>query len=356
MPSPFEPLTLRRVTFRNRLFMSPMCQYSARDGYHSDWHLVHYGARAAGGAGLVLLEATAVTPEGRISPSDLGLWDDDHVASLSRLASFAKSQGASAGVQLAHAGRKASTFEPGRGAGQIPVSQGGWKPLAPSALPFAQGDAVPAELTEEGIAHVIRSFAEAARRADHAGFDVVEVHAAHGYLLHEFLSPLTNRRTDRWGGSFENRTRLVEETVLAVRSTWPDTKPVFVRLSATDWKEPEGWTLDQTVALAKRLKALGADLIDVSSGGLVPDAKIPAAPLYQVPFAEKVKKEAAIAAGAVGLITEPAQIRDLLDQAQCDAVFLGRQLLREPNFPLRAAKELGVDVPWPLQYQRAKGH
>ncbi len=350
----FDPLTLRGVTLRNRLGVSPMCQYSAKDGLAGDWHLVHYGGLAQGGAGLVLTEATAVEPRGRISPGDLGLWDDGQVEPLARVARFVASQGAVAGVQLAHAGRKASVRPPftGGGAPLEPV-EGGWAVVGPSALPFAEGHPCPAALSDAEVAALPGAFAAAAGRALAAGFRVVEVHAAHGYLLHQFLSPLSNRRTDRWGGGFEGRTRLAREVVRAVRAAWPERLPLLVRLSATDWVDG-GWTPDETVALARELTGLGADLVDCSSGGLVPYAQVPAAPGYQAPFAARVRREAGVPSAAVGLITGAAQAEALLREGQADLVLMGRELLRDPRFPLRAASELGVEGPWPAQYLRAR--
>jgi len=355
MPTLFEPWTLRKLKIRNRIFLSPMCQYSSGpEGFANDWHLVHLGARAAGGAGLVLTEATAVTPEGRISPADLGLWKDEHIPALRAINLFVKSQGAATGIQLAHAGRKASTSPDAEGSRPLPVEKGGWTTSAPSPIPFAEGYPVPHELDLEGIQKVIASFRSAAHRADQAEFDVVEIHAAHGYLLHQFLSPLSNRRTDGYGGSFSNRSRIVREIAIAVRDVWPETKPLFVRLSATDWLEPEGWTIEQSVALAKDLSGLGVDLIDTSSGGLVPNAKIPVEPGYQVPFASRIHSEALIATGAVGLITNGPQADAIIREGKAEAVLIGREYLRDPAFALHAAQALGVDVPWPRQYMRAK--
>lgn len=349
----FDPLPLRGVTLPNRIAVAPMCQYSAQAGVASPWHLVHYGGLAQGGAGLILVEATAVRPEGRISPEDLGLWSDAQAEALAPIARFMAGQGAVPGIQLAHAGRKACTRAPWRGAGgTIPGAEGGWQPLAPSPLPFDAQHATPQALDAAGIAEVVRAFANAAARARAAGFQVVELHAAHGYLMHQFLSPLSNQRTDAYGGSFENRTRLVRDVVAAVRAVWPETLPLLVRLSCTDWVEG-GWDLPQTVELARQLKDLGVDLIDCSSAGLVPGAKIPVAPGYQTPFAEAVRREAGIATGAVGLITEPAQAEATLAGGQTDLVLLGRELLRDPRWPLRAAQALGATVPWPGPYARA---
>ena len=349
----FDPLTLRSVTLRNRIAVSPMCQYSAEGGRANDWHLVHLGARAAGGAGLVLFEATAVEARGRISPADLGLWEDGQIEPLARIVRFIEGQGSVAGLQLAHAGRKASTAAPWSGGGPLAPAAGGWVPVAPSPLPFADGFAAPEALDEAGIRGVVAAFAAAARRAHEAGFRTVEIHAAHGYLLHQFLSPLANHRGDGWGGSFENRTRLVREVVSAVRGAWPDEQPVIVRLSATDWA-PGGWDVDQSVELCRALRGLGADLVDVSSGGLVATAKVPAGPGYQTGFAERIRREAGLPTGAVGMITSPEQADHVIRTGQADLVLLARELLRDPHFPLRAAKALGHDGPWPRQYLRAR--
>lgn len=330
-----------------------MCQYSSHDGFATDWHLVHLGSRAQGGAGLVMLEAAAVTPEGRISPNDLGIWKQDHVLGVIRIAEFVHSQGARAGMQLAHAGRKASTASPFNGHGLVLPADGGWQPVAPSAIAFAPTDyAVPTALDGAGIAAVIVAFREAARLALEAGFDFVEIHAAHGYLLQEFLSPLSNLRTDSYGGSFENRTRLVLEVVDAVRSVWPDRLPLFVRISATDWAEG-GWDPGQSVELARLLRDHDVDLVDCSSGGNVADAKIPLAPGYQVGFAARIRREAGIATAAVGMITEPAQANAIVADGQADFVFLARAELRDPYWPLHAAAALGETVSWPKQYLRA---
>ncbi|WP_127079366.1 NADH:flavin oxidoreductase/NADH oxidase [Rhodomicrobium lacus] len=344
------PLTLRGVTFRNRIAVSPMCQYSAKDGFANDWHLVHLGSRASGGAGLVIAEATAVVPEGRISPYDLGLWSDDHIEPLARIARFIESQGAVPGIQIAHAGRKASTDAPWNGGKALPPEQGGWRPVAPSAVPFGPESPTPAALSEEGIAHVIAAFEDATRRALKAGFKVIEIHAAHGYLLHEFLSPLSNHRTDQWGGSFENRARLTLTVAERLRAIVPDDLPLFVRISATDWV-PGGWDDTQSVELAKHLKRIGVDLIDVSTGGLTPTAQIPVAKGYQVPFARRIREEADIRTGAVGLITEPQQANDIITGGEANLVLIAREFLRDPYFALRAERELnGGDKSWPLQY------
>ena len=348
----FAPLALRSVTLRNRIAFSPMCQYSAVDGRASDWHLVHLGARATGGAGLVIAEATGVEPRGRISPHDLGLWEDGQIEPLARVVRFVEGQGAAAGIQLAHAGRKASTAAPWDGGGPVPPASGRWTPVAPSAIPFDQGHPTPAALDEVGLRAVVTAFAEAARRARAAGFRVVEVHAAHGYLLHQFLSPLSNRRTDGYGGGFEGRTRLVREVVTVVRAAWPAELPLLVRISATDWVEG-GWDVDQSVALCRILRELGADLVDVSSGGLVPYAKVPVGPGYQTGFAERIRREAGVPTGAVGMITSPEQADHVVRSGQADLVLLARELLRDPHFPLRAARALGREGPWPRQYLRA---
>ncbi|HET6256922.1 MAG TPA: NADPH dehydrogenase NamA [Puia sp.] len=347
----FNSLLIRDISFNNRIVVSPMCQYSSRDGMADDWHLVHLGSRAVGGAGLVFTEATAVSPEGRISPADLGIWKDEHIDGLRRIVKFVRSQGSEIGIQLAHAGRKASVAEPWNG-GKL-VRQGAWKPVAPSAIAFDEGYAEPAELTSEGIAQVVDEFKAAARRAMKAGFKVVEIHAAHGYLLHEFLSPLSNRRTDEYGGPFENRVRLLTEVARAVRTAWPAGYPLFVRISATDWVEG-GWSVDDSVRLAALLKDLGVDVVDCSSGGVVPGVKIPVGPGYQVEFAARVRS-AGVMTAAVGMITEAAQAESILAAGQADLIVMARELLRDPYFPLRAAGELGAaDIHWPLQYQRAR--
>lgn len=353
MSTLFSPLTFRSITFRNRIFVSPMCMYSSTDGVANDFHLVHLGSRATGGAGLVLTEATAVTPQGRISPQDAGLWNDAQAAALLRITSFIHSQGAAAGIQLAHAGRKASTAPPWTGGGPVPPEQGGWLPIAPSPIPFAPHYPTPQEMTESDINTLIKSFVAAAHRARSAEFDVLEIHMAHGYLLHEFLSPLSNHRMDQYGGSLDNRMRLPLAVASAVRHAWPDTLPLFVRISATDYAD-HGWDISQSVEFSKRLKSLRVDLIDCSSGGLVPHVKIPNSPGYQVPFAEQIRREAGIPTGAVGLITDPHQAETILSTGQADAILLAREILRDPHWPLHAAHALGVDIPWPRQYQRAK--
>ncbi|MGZ3541667.1 MAG: NADH:flavin oxidoreductase/NADH oxidase [Vulcanimicrobiaceae bacterium] len=351
----FDQFTLRSVAMRNRIAVSPMCEYSSVDGFANQWHLVHLGSRAVGGAGLVLTEATAVSPEGRITPSDLGIYRDEHIPKLREIVEFIHEHGAVAGIQLAHAGFKASTARPWDGGEQVGPAQGGWKPVyAPSAVPFKEGWPVPHALTAAEIASVTERFVQAAKRALSAGFRVLEVHAAHGYLLHEFLSPITNQRTDEYGGSFENRIRFVCEVVEAVRVAIPSELPLFVRISASDWVEG-GWTIDDSVKLALRLKQLGVDLIDASSGGITPAAKIEVRPGYQVPFAQRIRAEARIATGAVGMITDAKQADRIVSEGDADIVLLARELLRQPYWPLHAARALRRrDVPWPVQYERAK--
>lgn len=348
----FEPLTLRGLTLPNRILVSPMCQYSSLDGFANDWHLVHLGARAVGGAALVFTEATAVAPEGRISPADLGIYHDAHVDMLRRIVRFVHDQGSAAGIQLAHAGRKASTDPPWRGGLKVDPDAGGWEAVGPTDAPFDAKYPVPRALTTGEIADVVAAFRKAAVRALDAGFDVAEIHAAHGYLIHEFLSPLSNTRTDHYGGSFDNRARLLREVVSAVRQVWPDRQPVFVRISATDWA-PGGWDIDESIALARQLAPLGVDLIDCSSGGNVATAKIPVGPGYQVPFAARVRNEGGVATGAVGLLTAPAQADAIIREGQADCVLLAREMLRDPYWPLHAAKELGAAMSWPKQYLRA---
>jgi 2,4-dienoyl-CoA reductase-like NADH-dependent reductase (Old Yellow Enzyme family) len=353
VPYLFDPLTIRDLTFANRVFVSPMCQYSSENGYANDWHLIHLGSRAVGGAGLVLTEATAVLPEGRISPQDLGIWEDGHVEMLAKIVGFIHEQGSIAGMQLAHAGRKASTSRPWEGHDAVPESEGGWKKVvAPSAVRFSETYPMPQALTRDGIREVVEAFAAAARRACQAGFRVVEIHAAHGYLIHEFLSPLSNQREDDYGGSFENRARLCREVVAAVRSEWPKELPLFVRISATDWVEG-GWTIEESVTLARELKEMGVDLVDCSSGGNALHAKIPVGPGYQTQFAERIQREAGIMTGAVGMITSPEQADHIIRTGQADAVIIAREFLRDPYWPLRAARELEQPVAWPVQYLRA---
>ena len=345
-----SPLTIRGVTFRNRIAVSPMCQYSGQDGFANDWHLVHLGSRAVGGAALVIVEATAVTSEGRITPGDLGIWKDEHIEPLARIARFVHSQGAVAGIQLAHAGRKASCDLPWKGgAGLKTAEQGGWPVVGPSLAPFSEVSPVPVPLDEAGIDDVVDAFESGARRALTAGFKVIEIHAAHGYLLHEFLSPITNLRNDRYGGSLENRMRLLLRIVERLRGEIPPELPLFVRISATDWVEG-GWNIEQSVELARRLKALGVDLIDVSSGGTVPYARIPVAKGYQVPFARRIREGADIRTGAVGLITEPQHADEIVTGGDANLVFIAREMLREPYWALKAQQALGEDPLWPIQY------
>lgn len=348
----FDELKIRSVTLRNRIVVSPMCQYSSTDGFATDWHLVHLGSRAVGGAAAVIAEATAVTAEGRISPADLGIWKDAHIEPLARIAAFIRGQGAAPGIQLAHAGRKASVKRPWEGGGAAADSEGGWTPVAPSPIAFEERYRAPAELDERGISAIVGAFVAAASRAKQAGFQLVEIHAAHGYLIHEFLSPLSNRRTDAYGGSLENRTRFAREVVTSVRQVWPAELPLFVRISATDWV-PGGWDPEQSVELAKQLKELGADLIDCSSGGTSPAAKIPMGPGYQVPFAEKARREAGVLTGAVGMITGAKQADEIIRDGKADVVLLAREFLRQPYWPMHAARELGKEIAWPAQYLRA---
>jgi 2,4-dienoyl-CoA reductase-like NADH-dependent reductase (Old Yellow Enzyme family) len=352
MPHLFDPITLRDVTLPNRIVVSPMCQYSSTDGFANDWHFVHLATRAVGGAGLVFTEATAVTADGRISPDDLGIWADVHVGALGRIVRFVRGEGSAIGMQLAHAGRKGSTYAPFVGRGAVSEADGGWEPIGPTAAPFDSNYPIPRAMTLVEIAEVVDAFRQAAERAQAAGFDVIEIHGAHGYLIHEFLSPLSNARADEYGGSFENRIRFCLEIVEAVRSVWPERSPLFVRLSATDWAEG-GWDVEQTIELVRRLSGVGVDLIDCSSGGTVPNAAIPTTPGYQVPFAERIKREAAVATAAVGLITTPTQADEIIAREQADLVVLARELLRDPYWPLRAARELGHQIPWPAQYLRA---
>jgi 2,4-dienoyl-CoA reductase-like NADH-dependent reductase (Old Yellow Enzyme family) len=349
----FSPLKIRDITFAHRIFVSPMCEYSSEDGFANDWHLVHLGSRAVGGAALVFTEATAVTPEGRISPHDLGIWKDEHIEMLSRITRFVRSQGAIPGMQLAHSGRKGSTRRPWeQPGGAVPKSEGGWTPVAPSPIAFDPSYAVPAELDERGILATVQAFAAAAGRALEAGFQVIEIHGAHGYLIHEFLSPLANQRTDAYGGSFEKRTRLMREVVTAVREVWPERLPLFVRISSTDWVEG-GWDLEQSVELARQIKPLGVDFIDCSSGGMVPWAKIPVGPGYQVPFAAAIRERTGILTGAVGMITEQDQAERIIREGKADAVLIAREFLRDPYWPLAAAREAGHPISWPAQYLRA---
>lgn len=354
MPHLFEALPLRGVTLRNRIVVSPMCQYSSQDGFANDWHLVHLGSRAVGGAALVIAEASAVVPEGRITPVDLGIWSDAHVAPLARIFGFIAKQGALPGIQLAHAGRKASTNEPWNGGHPISIGEGGWSPIfAPSAIAFADRYAVPKAMSRGEIHAVTQAFAAAAQRAHAAGAKVVEIHAAHGYLLHEFLSPLSNQRDDEYGGGFDNRIRFVCEVIEAVRRAWPEDLPLFLRISATDWVEG-GWTPGDSVDLARRVKNIGVDLVDCSSGGNVPKADIPVGAGYQVEFARRIRTESGVATGAVGMITDPMQADQIVRNGEADVILMARQMLREPYFPFHAAPSLHQQAPWPVQYERAK--
>ncbi len=349
----FEPITIRNIELKNRIVVSPMCEYSSVDGFANDWHLVHLGSRAAGGAALVLTEAAAVSPEGRITPDDLGIWKDEHIPFLQRINEFIVARNAVPGIQLAHAGRKASHHKPWKGGKPLTSEEGAWQTLAPGAIAFNEGEPLPKEMDMADIQQFILDFTKAAERAIRAGYKVIEIHAAHGYLINEFLSPLSNHRTDEYGGSFENRIRLLVEITKATRKVMGEDLPLFVRISATDWV-PGGFTADDAVRLATILKTHGVDLIDCSSGGNSPAQKIPLAPMYQVPFAEKIKKETGMLTGAVGLITTASEAEQILANQQADLIILARQLLRDPYFPLHAAKELGADVAWPVQYERAK--
>ena len=354
-PHLFQPLTIRSVRLRNRVGVSPMCQYSSDDGVATDWHLVHLGSRAVGGAGLVIAEATAVSAEGRITPGCAGIWADKHIEPLARINRFIKQHGAVPGIQIAHAGRKASAAVPWNGDAHLADNAGGWPTIAPSALAFGRGlPKVPRAMTEADIVRVQNDFVAAAKRSLAAGYEWLEIHSAHGYLSHEFLSPLTNRRTDRYGGSFDNRIRFLIETARTVRATWPDRLPLAVRISCTDWV-PGGWDIEQSIELSRRLKAEGVDLIDCSSGGIVPDAKIPVGTGYQVPFAERIRREAGIATAAVGFITEPALADEIICNGRADIVLLAREMLRDPYWPLRTARTLdhGAAMPVPVQYSRA---
>lgn len=350
----FTPITLRDLTFKNRLIVSPMCQYSSLDGMPNDWHLVHLGSRAVGGFGAIIQEATAVTPEGRISPADAGLWNDAQMEAYKPSVQFIRAHGAVAGIQLAHAGRKASTPAPWKGHKALAPSEGGWLPVGPSPLAFDEHSPIPKELTGQEIDQTIRAFIDSAARALHAGYQLVEVHAAHGYLLHEFLSPQSNQRTDQYGGSLENRMRLTLEVARVVRNAWPQDLPVFARISASDWVEG-GWDIESSVILCQALKEIGIDLVDVSSGGNLPKAPIPGnTPGYQVPFAEEIRAKAGIATGAVGFITEARQAEEILSSGKADMILMARETLREPYWPMKAAAELGVELDWPEQYGRAK--
>lgn len=348
----FSPLMIKSVLLKNRIVLSPMCQYSSEDGYANSWHLVHLGSRAVGGTALIICEASAVSPQGRITPGDLGIWKDEHIDVLQKITSFIHQNGSVAGIQLAHAGRKASCDVPWNGGRQLPLDGNGWQTAAPSAVPFFATDRHPEELTIAGIEKIINDFHTAAIRALKAGFKVLEIHAAHGYLINEFLSPLANFRTDEYGGLFENRIRLLLQVIDSVKSVWPDDLPVFVRISATDWVEG-GWAIDDSIRLAVILKSKGVDLIDCSSGGMVPDAKVETGPGYQVKFAEAIRASG-ILTGAVGMITDASQAENILSEGKADLVFLAREFLRDPYFPLHAARELDADTHWPDQYKRAK--
>lgn len=349
----FEPLHIKSVTLPNRIVVSPMCQYSAVDGFANDWHLVHLGSRAVGGAGLIIAEATAVTAEGRITPHDIGLYKDEHVDFLKKITDFIKQHNSVPGIQIAHAGRKASHHHPWEGGKALTPSEGLWTPVAPSAIAYKEGEPVPHALTAAEIQQLVLDFKQAAKRALAAGFEVLEIHAAHGYLIHEFLSPLSNERKDDYGGDFTNRIRLLIEITEAIQEVWPENLPLFVRISATDWFDG-GWTLEESVELAKILKTKGVDLIDCSSGGNASGQRIALKPMYQVPFAETIKKQAAIKTGAVGLITTPQEAESIIAAEQADLIFLGREFLRDPYFPMHAAQVLGADIHWPPQYERAK--
>ncbi|WP_259070800.1 NADPH dehydrogenase NamA [Mucilaginibacter sp. X4EP1] len=354
MPHLFSPIKIKNIELKNRIVVSPMCEYSSTDGFANDWHLVHLGSRAVGGAALIITEAIAVSPEGRITYGDLGIYKDDHIENLKRITNFAHQHGAYIGTQLAHAGRKASHDLPWKGGKQVPADEpNGWHAVAPSALAFTDTEIAPIALDKAGIEKIKADFKVAAKRSLDAGFDVIELHGAHGYLINEFLSPLSNHRTDEYGGSFENRIRFLLEVIESVQEVWPAENPLFVRISATEWTE-DGWTADDSVALAKVLINKGVDLIDCSSGGNVATAKIPVKPGYQVEFAEKVKKESGILTGAVGMITEPKQADEIIQEGEADLVIMAREFLRDPYFPLRAAHVLNEDVKWPLQYERAK--
>lgn len=350
----FKPLKIKSIELKNRIVISPMCEYSSEDGFANDWHFVHLGSRAVGGAGLIITEATAISPEGRITPDDLGIWKDEHISELKKIVGFIHDNGSVAGVQLAHAGRKASHQSPWKGGGRIASNEPqGWQTVAPSAIAYKEGTEAPIALDEAGLAKVLQDFKEATKRSIEVGFKVIELHAAHGYLLHQFLSPLTNKRTDYYGGSFENRIHFLLEVTAAVQEVWPADLPLFVRISATDWAEG-GWTAAESVKLSAILKDKGVDLIDCSTAGLVSWQKIPAGPGFQVPFAEQIKKETGILTGAVGLLTEAAQMEEIVAGGKADLVLIARESLRDPYFPLHAAQQLDVDLPWPNQYDRAK--
>lgn len=352
-PRLFSSIKIREVNLKNRIVVSPMCMYSSSDGMANNWHLVHLGSRAVGGAGLVFSEATAISPEARITPYDLGIWKDSHIEKLKEITSFITAQGSVPGIQLAHAGRKASTARPWEGGQYIPDTEGGWNTLGPSAVPFTPGQPLPEMLDTEGLQKVVEDFRQAAERALKAGFKVAEIHAAHGYLLHQFLSPLSNKREDQYGGSFENRIRILMQVLEAVQEAWPENLPIFVRISATDWVAG-GWNEDDSIMLAKLLRERGADLIDCSSGGLVPHAEIPVQKGYQIGFSENIRSQAGILTGAVGLITEPEEAEEILQKDQADLVLLAREFLRNPYFALDAGRQLEADISWPNQYSRAK--
>lgn len=349
----FTPLEIKSIRLKNRIAISPMCQYSGEDGFANDWHLVHLGSRAVGGAGLIISEACAVVPEGRISPFDLGIWKDEHIQNLKRITSFIEAQDSVPAIQLAHAGRKASCSEPWNGGGMLQIEEGGWETVAPSAIPFSETYPMPKALNKDGIRQVVAGFKKAAERSKEAGFKIIEIHAAHGYLVHQFLSPLSNLRTDEYGGSFENRIRLITEIVVAIQEVWPANLPIFVRISATDYVEG-GWSLEESVALSLQLKSLGVDLVDCSSGGNISDVKIPLGPGYQVPFSKEIKAQAGILTGTVGLITDAEQAENILLNEGADLILIARESLRNPYFPLKAATALNEDIDWPKQYHRAK--
>jgi 2,4-dienoyl-CoA reductase-like NADH-dependent reductase (Old Yellow Enzyme family) len=349
----FEPIKIRSIELKNRIIVSPMCQYSSADGFANDWHLVHLGSHAVGGAGLVFTEATAVTDVGRISPHDLGIWKDEHIDFLKRITSFIEEHGSVPGIQLAHAGRKASHHRPWEGGKPLTKEEGAWQTISPSAIPYREGEPSPVAMTKKDIEQLKNDFCMGAVRAAKAGFKIIEIHAAHGYLLNEFMSPLSNQRTDEYGGSFENRIRIVVELIDAIREVWDESLPLFVRISCTEWVDG-GWTIDDSIRFAHIVKNKSVDVIDCSSGGNSPLQKIEAGPMYQVPFSEKIKKESGMKTAAVGFITTAQQAESILQNQQADLIILARQLLREPYFPLHAARELGVDVKWPSQYERAK--
>ena len=349
----FSPITIKNIQFKNRIVVSPMCQYSSVDGFATDWHLVHLGSRAVGGAGLIITEATGVSPEGRISSEDLGIWKDEHIEKLAQITAFISAQGCVPGVQLAHAGRKASTHVPWKGRAEVPQSEGGWQTVAPSAIPFSDTYPKPVALDQAGIEKIVSDFTAAAKRALQAGFKVIEIHAAHGYLVHQFLSPLSNHRTDEYGGSFENRIRLLLRIIEGVRTVWPGDLPLFTRISATDWAEG-GWNADDAVQLAHILKEKGIDLIDVSSGGLAVNQQISVGPAYQLPFASRIKRETGILTGTVGMITSSTQAETILVNGDADMIIMAREILRNPYFPLEAARDLKEGIAWPVQYERAK--